>query len=85
MNWFDPAIDMTHDTAAPMATDGQPDVGDPEDSAPAASGVHLALAGVLALPVLAVGAVPWPGPGSPLRGRSLRVPLPPPRWTLAAA
>jgi hypothetical protein len=81
-DWLDPAV-----SAADQADrgDNRLDAGEQQESAPTSSGVHFLIAMVVALTVVAAGA--WPSVVSDrrLRGRPLRVLLPPPRWTPNAA
>jgi hypothetical protein len=83
-SWFDPAVGNTGPTQAMDLGDERPDSMEHQESTPVPSGVHLLLAGMMAIVSFGVCQPPVAAPDQRHSGLSPRVHVPPPRWTLAA-
>lgn len=83
-DWFDPAVSDAAGGSADTAGEQRPDVGERQESVPAASGVHLILSMLLFLPVIASLRRIDGEPSRRLSGCAPRVLLPPPRPAFAA-
>lgn len=78
-SWLDPRVDLAAPNAEAAPGQGQPDVGEHEQSTAAPGGIHLLLSFVTFVPPAIAAAVPTYAVTRPPVGRTPRVLLPPPR------
>jgi hypothetical protein len=84
IDWLDPAVDAPEAAGFAAAGESKPDVGEQQDSAPAAGGLHLLLSALDALPIVSVARRPAVSLAHPLAGLFPPIPVPPPRAAVAA-
>jgi hypothetical protein len=84
IDWLDPAVDAGEAARSSIVGSAAADVGEQQDSAPAAGGLHMLLVALVVLRAVSAVRRPVSNPARPLAGLAPRIPSPPPRSAGAA-
>jgi hypothetical protein len=84
IDWLDPAVDADEAARSSIVGSAAADVGEQQESAPAAGGLHVLLVALVVLPAVSAVGRPSPNRARWLAGLAPRIPSPPPRGAVAA-